>query len=47
MNSKALLDFINNKNKSLNFIQKIKRRTLLNKFDYSKILFDDIMYSGS
>lgn len=47
MNSKVLLDFINNKNKSLNLIQKIKRKILLNKFDYSKILFDDIMYSGS
>ena len=31
----------------IKFIEQIKRKRILSKFDYSKILLDDIMYSGS
>lgn len=47
MNNTKLLKYLNNKNTKLNFLKTINKKIVLNNFDYSKILFDDIMYSGS
>lgn len=46
-NTTKIIKFIENENNRFNFFQKLRRRRAFSKFDYSKILFDDIMYSGS
>lgn len=46
-NTTKIIKFIENENNRFSFFQKLRRRRAISKFDYSKILFDDIMYSGS
>lgn len=46
-NTNNIIKYIEHKDNGFSFFQKLKRKRVLNKFDYSKILFDDIMYSGS
>ncbi len=47
MKTIKIINYIENQDQGFSFFQKLKRKRFLSKFDYSKILFDDIMYSGS
>lgn len=46
-NTNKIIKYIENKDKGFSFWIKLKRKKALSKLDYSKIFFDDIMYSGS
>lgn len=46
-NTTKIIKFIENEDNRFSFFQKLRRRRSFSKFDYSKILFDDLMYSGS